>query len=149
MSAMTSEDLARPATDVTPSRRIKTPEQLCAEIAQLDESPYVLSAAGKQARHELQEQLNEQLAVTAVDRQAVLQQLKLGEQIEAKANEAIAALETYCDAREQLLALREPYDKAYRQARDLGLEIGPRVRTAAPVKLQRRAAVVARWGWYI
>jgi len=149
MAALTTADLERPATDVPPSRRIRTPEELGYEIEQLDSADFKLSPAGEARRKALADELAEQSAVAAVSRQAILNDLKLGDEIEAKANEAIAALETYVTLREQLLPLRETYDKAWRAARDLGIQVGPRVRTAAPQALTNRATKVAHWPWYL
>lgn len=148
MSAMTTEDLARPAVNVSPSRRIKTPEQLAYELDQIDASDFVLSDAGKKHRKELADELAEQSAVLAVNRQAILRGLETEAEIEETANLAIAALEAYVDAREKLFELRRPYEIAWRAAQNAGIATAPRNRTAAPMSLSHRLAKVSRWGWY-
>ena len=150
MSAMTSEDVvARPETDVPPSRRLKSSEQLAAEIEELDGSNFVLSGAGKARRKELADALAEQMRQAAVDRAAILQTLKSGEEIESVANAAVAALEQYVTLREQLLELRRPYDVAWQSARDLGIETGPRVRIRPPIGLTNRLLKTSHWPWYL
>ena len=147
---MTSDDVvARPATDVPPSRRLKSSEQLAAEIEELDASPYVLSGTGKQLRKELSDELAEQAAKAAVDRAAILNTLKTAEEIERVGNAAVAALDQYVTLREQLLELRRPYDIAWQSARDLGIETGPRVRVRPPIGLTNRMLKTSHWPWYL
>ena len=149
MSAMTSEDLTRPAVDVPPSRRIKTPEQLAYELDQIDSSDFQLSDAGRKRRHELQEQLNELSAVEAVDRQKILTALTEGaEAVEQVSTAAIAALEEYIRLRMELIAVRAPYDQAYRAARDANIPCAPRVRIAPTKKMMDDLSMLMVQSWY-
>ena len=148
MSAFTSADLERPQTNIPPSRRVRSPEELAYELDQIDNADFKLSPAGEARRKELADALAEQSAELAVDKQRILAVVATAAQIEEIANEAIAALETYVAARELLFELRRPYEVAWRAAQVAGIAVPPRNRTAAPMSLSHRLAKVSRWGWY-
>jgi hypothetical protein len=150
MSALTTEDLAtKPQTDVPPSRRIKSDEELAYEIQQLDDSPFRLSPAGEARRKELADELAERSMAAVVNEKKILDAVKTGgEAVEAVANEAIAHLEKYVEARKKLLELYGPYRAAWEKGVDLKLNVGPRVCIAPPQMLTNQLTRFSNLGWY-
>jgi hypothetical protein len=127
---------------------VKTPEQLAYELDQLDASEFVLSPAGHARRKELADELAEQSAVLAVDRQRILTALKGAEAVEQISTAAIAALEEYVRLRQELLIVRKPYDEAWWAARDAGIARGERVRIAPDRKLMNEVTRLNAVPWY-
>jgi hypothetical protein len=148
MGAMTSEDLARPVVDTPPSRRIKTPEQLAYEIDQIDSSDFQLSPAGHARRKELADELAEQSSVLAVNRAEILRALEGAEAVESISTAAIACLTEYVRLRQELLLARAPYDRAWQQARDLGIAVSPRIRLAPAGRLMNEVVRLNNVPWY-